>query len=119
MPAIYDLHEFEPSKIISGEIDPKKVVPIKYQPLPSNSVGMTIIDKNQDLTYFRKLTSLYTIKTRQTKFESVVNTTFTELEPVPQEDIPSTLSNVDTSVVTGPINTATSTASVAGPGLVL
>lgn len=118
MPAVYDLHEFAPDKIISGEIDPKKVVPIKYQPLPTNSVGMVIVDKNQDLTYLRKLTSLYTIKTRQTKFESIVDTTFTELEPIPQEPIPSVLSNVFTSVIENVADTSTSTAA-AGPGLVL
>lgn len=110
MPAVYNLHEFAPDKIISGEIDPKKVVPIKYQPLPTNSVGMLIVDKNQDLTYLRKLSSLYTIKTRQTKFESIIDTAFTELEPLPQDPIPDVLIDLDTSVIGGTIDTSTFTA---------
>jgi hypothetical protein len=97
MPSIYNLQEFEPSKIISGEINPKKVVPIKYQELPTNSVGMIIVDKNSDLTYLRKLSSLYIKKTKQSKFESIIDTTFTELEPIPQ--ITSPINRVDFSDV--------------------
>lgn len=120
MPAIYDLHEFDPAKIISGEIDPKKVVPIKYQQLPSNSAGMIIIDKNLDLTYFKRLSNLYTVKTKQSKFETIVDTAFTELEPVPQDVMPISISVVDTSITSAAVqNVQNSTAAVAGPGLSL
>jgi hypothetical protein len=119
MPSIYNLQEFDPSKIVSGEIDPKKVVPIKYQELPTNSAGMIIVDKNSDLTYLRKLSSLYTTKTKQSKFESVVDTEFTELEPVPQITV--TVGGVNVSelnVIDTVINTSDST-TAAGPGLIL
>jgi len=111
MPAIYDLHEFDPFKIISGEVDLKKVVPIKYQQLPSNSAGMIIIDKNLDLTYFKKLSNLYTVKTKQSKFESVVDNVFTELDLVPQ--IAVTAGGVDVTeldVVNTAVNQADSSA---------
>ena len=119
MPSIYNLQEFDPYKIISGEIDPKKVVPTKYRELPTNSAGMIIVDKNLDLTYLRKLSSLYTTKTKQSKFESVVDTEFTELEPVPQITV--TVGGIDVSNidVVDTITNPSDSAAAAGPGLVL
>jgi hypothetical protein len=119
MPAIYDLHEFSPTKIISGEIDPTKVVPIKYQPLPTNSAGMVIVNKNDDLTYLKRLSNLYAVKTKQSKFETVVDTAFTELEPVPPTVIPSSISIVDTSITSTAVQNAQNSTAAAGPGLSL
>lgn len=88
MTTVYNLHEFNPDKILSGEIEPVKVVPTKYQQYDINSSGMIIIDKTEDLTYQRKLISLYTEKTKQSKFESVIDINFSELERTPTSAIP-------------------------------
>ena len=42
--SIYELHEFDPDKIITGEINPDKIEPFKYSAFMRDSKGMSIID---------------------------------------------------------------------------
>ena len=74
----YELHEFDPAKIMTGEINPDKIVPIKFPPFEKDSKGMTIIDKNQDVSSKRILVNLNTQKTSQTKFNQVIDVEFAE-----------------------------------------
>jgi hypothetical protein len=74
----YELHEFDPAKIMTGEINPDKIVPIKFPPFEKDSKGMIIIDKNQDVSSKRILVNLNTQKTSQTKFNQVIDVEFTE-----------------------------------------
>ena len=74
----YELHEFDPAKVMTGEINPDKIEPIKFPPFEKDSKGMTIIDKNQDVSSKRILVNLNTQKTSQTKFNQVIDVEFTE-----------------------------------------
>ena len=77
--SIYELHEFDPDKIITGEINPDKIEPFKYSAFMRDSKGMSIIDKNTDLSNYRSLVNLNTTKTSQTKFNQVIDIEFAEL----------------------------------------
>lgn len=78
----YHLHEFDPVKIVTGEIDPYAVESAKFEPYTRNAKGTSVIDKNADLTYGRTLISLQTSKSTQTKFNQVVSIEFEEfVEP--------------------------------------
>lgn len=76
--AIYELHELDPDKLVTGELDPNKIEPIKFQPFEKNSKGMTIIDKNKDLTNSKNFISLYASKPSQQKFNQVVDIEFAD-----------------------------------------
>jgi len=76
--SIYELHEFDPDKIITGEINPDKIEPFKYSAFMRDSKGMSIIDKNTDLSNYRSLVNLNTTKTSQTKFNQVIDIEFAE-----------------------------------------
>jgi hypothetical protein len=75
---IYDLHEFDPVKIITGEINPDTIEPFKYYAFIRDSKGMSIIDKNTDLSSYRSLVNLNTTKSSQTKFNQVIDIEFVE-----------------------------------------
>ena len=78
----YHLHEFDPVKIVTGEIDPYAVDSAKFEPYTRNAKGTSVVDKNADLTYGRTLISLQTSKSTQTKFNQVVSIEFEEfVEP--------------------------------------
>ena len=78
----YHLHEFDPVKIVTGEIDPYAVDSAKFEPYTRNAKGTAVVDKNADLTYGRTLISLQTSKSTQTKFNQVVSIEFEEfVEP--------------------------------------
>jgi len=79
MDQIYNLQEFYPPKLVSGEIDPDVVKNIKYRPYPTSSLGVVILDENTDLTDDRKFINLYTGKASWKKIQQVVDTTFSEL----------------------------------------
>ena len=79
MDQIYSLQEFYPPKIVSGEIDPDVVKNIKYQPYPTSSLGVIVLDENTDLTDDRKFINLYAGKASWKKIQQVVDTTFSEL----------------------------------------
>jgi hypothetical protein len=72
------LHEFDPTKLITKEIDPKVITPINYKPYEKNSLGSTIIDKNKDLSSFRSLINLYTTKYSTSKFNEIIDSEFVE-----------------------------------------
>jgi hypothetical protein len=76
--AIYNLHEFDRDKIFTKEIDPKEVNSFKYTPYNTNSTGQIVIDKNINLTGSRKFVSLVTTKTSQSKFNQIVDISFSE-----------------------------------------
>ena len=45
----YHLHEFDPVKIVTGEIDPYAVDSAKFEPYTRNAKGTSVVDKNADL----------------------------------------------------------------------
>ena len=80
------LIKFDRWKILSGEIVPEKVVPIKYQPYDKNAKGATIVDLNvATLDNSKKLLSLHTGKTSQIKFNQVIDTSFQDF-PIQEND---------------------------------
>lgn len=80
--ANYELHEFDPVKIITGEISPASVESIKYYPYNKTAKGTTVIDQNQDLSNSRTLFSLQTTKSSQKKFNQVISIDFEDfVEP--------------------------------------
>jgi len=83
MAANYDLHEFDPTKIITKEIDPEKVESAKFLPYDKNSKGSTIIDRNKEIVGNRTLISLQTTKSSQAKFNQIISIDFEEFtEPI-------------------------------------
>jgi len=72
------LHEFDPTKLTTKEIDPKVITPINYKPYEKNSLGSAIIDKNKDLSSFRSLINLYTTKYPTSKFNEIIDSEFVE-----------------------------------------
>lgn len=86
--AIYELHELDPDKLVTGEIDPNKIKPIKFQPFEKNSKGLTIIDKNKDLSNSKNFISLWASKPSQQKFNQVVDIEFSDF--VEKESTPLT-----------------------------
>jgi len=80
------LVKFDRWKILSGEIVPEKVVPIKYQPYSKNAKGATVVDLNLDtIDNNKKLLSLHTAKTSQNKFNQVIDTEFQDF-PIQTND---------------------------------
>lgn len=75
---IYDLHEFDPAKVITGKINLNTLTPINYQPYTTNVNGTVIIDKNSDLEFKRNLIPLNVTKYDQLNFNEVVDIEFTE-----------------------------------------
>lgn len=80
MEKIYHLQEFSPSKIASGEINPETLTNIKYQPYPTSSMGMVILDENTDLSNYRRLFSVTTSKTTWSAFTQTIDTKFSEFQ---------------------------------------
>jgi hypothetical protein len=78
----YDLQEFNNDKVFTGEIDPAKIIPIKYQPYEKNSLGQTIIDYNKDNDALRYNISLNAKKISQKKFNQVIDIEFEEFLPI-------------------------------------
>jgi hypothetical protein len=74
----YQLHEFDPEKVFTGQINSLEVNSFKYESYGSNTVGQTVIDKNNPIDGKRKFISLVTKKTSQSKFNQVVDIDFAE-----------------------------------------
>lgn len=72
----YELHEFYRDKIITGEIDPNKIVNVKYISYDRNDKGLLILDKNKDLQFSKSFYSLATKKCSQEKFNQIVDIEF-------------------------------------------
>lgn len=85
--AIYDLHEFDPVKLATGQIDPMKINNIKFRPYTQTNTGIIQIDKNKDLSNYRNFFSLATSKPSQIKFDQVIDIEFKEFITLPKEDI--------------------------------
>lgn len=80
------LIKFDKWKILSGEIVPEKVVPVKYQQYTKNAKGSTVVDLNTtSIDSTKKLLSLHTAKTSQIKFNQVIDTSFQDF-PVQEND---------------------------------
>jgi hypothetical protein len=74
----YSLEKIDPEKILTGELDPDKVVYVKYQDVPKNAAGNLIFDKNTDLTFVRKFVNLQVAKPTRGKFKTVIDCDFKE-----------------------------------------
>jgi hypothetical protein len=74
----YSLEALDTEKILTGELDPDKVVYIKYQDVPKNTAGSLVFDKNTDLTFVRKFINLQVAKTTRGKFKTVIDCDFKE-----------------------------------------
>lgn len=83
---IYELHEFDPTRLITKEIDPYKINNIKYAQYESRSNGLIIIDKNKELSNSRYLLNLVTSKVSQIKFDQVIDIEFKEFVTLPKAD---------------------------------
>jgi len=76
--ANYELHEFDPVKVFTGEIDPLEVNSFNYEEYNTNTVGQIVIDKNNTTDTKRKFISLATKKTSYTKFNQIIDIEFAE-----------------------------------------
>ncbi len=74
----YSLEKIDPEKILTGELDPDKVVYVKYQDVPKNAAGNLIFDKNTELTFVRKFVNLQVAKPTRGKFKTVIDCDFKE-----------------------------------------
>lgn len=82
----YELHEFDPDRTFTGEINPEAISSVKFLEYQSNEIGTKIIDKNKDLSTTRRLISLQTKKITQSKFDRVINTDFEEFVDDPIDE---------------------------------
>ena len=78
---IYNLHEFDKNKVFTGEINPREIVPTRYQPYEKNSLGQTIINNNKEIDELRYNISLHAEKISQQKFNQVIDIEFEEFLP--------------------------------------
>jgi hypothetical protein len=76
--SIYDLVEFEADGLMTGEINPDAKDYSKYNEFEKNSLGVTVIDKNKDISSSKTIINLYTAKPSNEKFNQVVDIEFTE-----------------------------------------
>ena len=76
--ANYELHEFDPEKVFTGEINPLEVNSFMYEAYDTNTLGQIVIDKNNLTDIKRKFISLATKKTSYAKFNQVVDVEFAE-----------------------------------------
>jgi len=74
----YEIHEFDPVKIFTGEINPLEVNSFKYEAYNTSTAGQLVIDKNSTTDTKRKFISLATKKTSYAKFNQVVDVEFEE-----------------------------------------
>ena len=74
----YELHEFDPVKVFTGEINPLEINSFKYEAYGTNTVGQIVIDKNNPTDTKRKFINLATKKTTYTKFNQIVDVEFAE-----------------------------------------
>lgn len=91
---IYELHEFDPDGIVTGEINPDQIDPLLYKPFDKSSNGTVLIDKNKDLTNQKTLISLNVSKTSNVKFNQVIDATIQEFT----EDLDSTIAFLENKV---------------------
>jgi prefoldin subunit 5 len=74
----YELHEFDPVKVFTGEINPLEVNSFKYEAYNTNTAGQIVIDKNNPIDAKRKFISLATKKISYAKFNQVIDVEFDE-----------------------------------------
>jgi hypothetical protein len=91
---IYTLHEFDPDKIVTGQINPNQIDPLLYKSFSSSSNGTVIIDKNKDLTNQKTLINLNVSKTSNIKFNQVIDSVIQEFT----EDLDSTIAFLENKV---------------------
>lgn len=91
---IYELYEFDPDKIVTGEINPDQIDPLLYVTFERNDKGTVIIDKNKDLTNQKTLINLNVSKTSTVKFNQVIDAVIQEFT----EDLDSTLAFLENKV---------------------
>jgi len=59
--SIYELHEFQPDRLFSGQIVPTRVIPTKYKAYATASNGITVINENANISSNRSLL-VYTLQ---------------------------------------------------------
>lgn len=74
----YNIFEFDPIKIGTGEIDPTKVVPVLHTPVEQNSTGVITLDRNKDLSNSRRLLSIYATKASNERVANILDLEFVE-----------------------------------------
>jgi hypothetical protein len=85
--AVYELHEFDPVRLVTGQIDPNTINNFKYRPYETGSNGIYNIDKNKDLSNSRNLINLNSTKVSQIKFNQVIDIDFNEFVTLPKVDM--------------------------------
>ena len=76
---LYDLHEFDPDKLVTGAINPDKVDSVLYPTYSFNSNGVIVLDKNKEnLSTQRTIINLTSVKTTSKKFNEVIDTEIQE-----------------------------------------
>lgn len=84
---LYDLHEFDPDKLVTGVINPDKIDSVLYPTYSFNSNGVVVLDKNkEDLSTQRTIINLTSVKTTSKKFNEVVDTEIQEFTEVLNSD---------------------------------
>lgn len=80
--SIYELHEFQPDRLLSGQIVPTRVIPTKYISYATASNGITVINENTNISNNRSFISLYTTKISDVKFNQIIDLEFKEFPPI-------------------------------------
>lgn len=76
---IYELHEYDPDKIVTGQINPDRIDPLLFPEYKKNTNGIVIFDKNStELSTQRTLINLTSTKTSVKKFNEIVDTEIQE-----------------------------------------
>ena len=84
----YELIEYDPDKIFTGEINPD-LINSNITTYEKNSEGTIIIDKNKDLTSQKMLISLNTTKISNVKFNQIIDIEFQDFpDPVDKSTAP-------------------------------
>jgi len=84
----YELIEYDPDKIFTGEIKPD-LINSNITTYEKNSEGTIIIDKNKDLTSQKMLISLNTTKISNVKFNQIIDIEFQDFpDPVDKSTAP-------------------------------
>lgn len=83
---IYDLIEFDTYGLVTKQINPDLIKPIKFQEYETSTNGVFVIDKNKNLDNFRHLINLNCTKISQDKFDQVIDIDFKEFIDLTKED---------------------------------
>ena len=84
---LYDLHEYDPDKLVTGVINPDKIDSVLYPTYSFNSNGVAVLDKNKEnLSTQRTIINLTSVKTTSKKFNEVIDTEIQEFTEILNSD---------------------------------